>query len=435
MNFKDKIIDILEKIYCKFFKTKPTKEIRIFIESLLFVFIATGISKGLLFIMNILGGRILGSTTYGEYTLVVSVSAFLAIPVGLGVLGGVLKVLAETDNEKRRKTIISTAIRYIAISTVAFSIIYILLFRQLATVFQIGSNLFLLSIALMATAIGLALYESIIQGLHRQKSWSQITLTTYIISAVAFAFLLINGETGILLLFIPTILINIIFVVIGIYILRKYHSISIFDKSSFRDMFMYGIYVLIITVATTFLGNVDKIMLNFYKGAASVGLYQAYYFSSIMILGVISGVFIKVFFPTAVKLKDPKGMTKKLDKLLLFAVPVVTILTPLIMYVVLFLYNYPFNILTTLIFSLITAINLLSIMYVSLLNAQGEKQIKKMTVGFIFAFLLNIALNAVLIPSLGINGAAIATGISFLFLGIYARIKLKAPKIKTRTHI
>jgi len=426
MTFKDKIVNKIENIYCKFFKTTPTKEIKIFIESLLFVFIATGIAKGLLFIMNILGGRILGPTTYGEYTLVVSVSAFLAIPVGLGVLGGVLKVLAETDNEKRRKAIISTAIRYIAISTATFSIIYILLFRQLATVFQIGSNLFLLSVALMASAIGLSLYESIIQGLHRQKLWSWMTLTAYIISAAAFAFLLINKETGMLLMFIPTILINIIFVAIGIYILRKYHSIKTFDKSSFRDMFMYGIYVLIITVATTFLGNVDKIMINFYKGAASVGLYQAYYFSSIMILGVISGVFIKVFFPTAVKLKDPKGMLRKLDKILIMGVPMIFIFTPFIMWLVLFLYNFPFNLTTSIIFAIATAVDLTSVMYVSLLNAQGEMQIKKMTIGFIAAFILNIIINAILIPPLGINGAIIATGIAFLTVGIYARAKINS---------
>jgi len=47
----------------------------------------------------------------------------------------------------------------------------------------------------------------------------------------------------------------------------------------------------------------------------------------------------------------------------------------------------------------------------------------KVLIIFIFTGLLNIILNVVLIPKMGILGAAISTGIAFLFQGIYTKIE------------
>jgi O-antigen/teichoic acid export membrane protein len=43
---------------------------------------------------------------------------------------------------------------------------------------------------------------------------------------------------------------------------------------------------------------------------------------------------------------------------------------------------------------------------------------------FIIAASLNIILNAILIPNFGINGAAIATSVSFVFLNLISVIKV-----------
>jgi len=211
--------------------------------------------------------------------------------------------------------------------------------------------------------------------------------------------------------------------------LRNYFTPGLFDSGEFKEMFHYGAYAFIITVAVTFLGNVDRVMINYFLGAGSVGLYQAYFFSSIMIIGVITGAFIRVFFPTAVKVKDPLNITKKLDRLMLIGIPAAFILLPFLIWFVVFLYGYEFSLLTAFLFSLATAIDILVVINSATLNAQGTASIKKTATGLVAAFIINIPLNYFLINLLGINGAIIATATSMLILYIYIRINLKKQKI------
>lgn len=421
---KDKIMNVLLNIYYWFFKVKPGKEVKIFIESLLFVFVSTGIAKILLLVINVLGGRILGPAFYGEYTLIVSISSFLTIPIGIGVIGGLLKILSETPGEELRKKIISTAFRYFLVTLVIFTSLYFIFSKQLAAVLRIGPNIFLLSVGLTFIIALSSITELVFRGLHRQKTWSYVNVISYVIAFVLFIILLISKNTSILIIYLPTLLLYALFAFTGFILLRNYFSLKKFSKPQFKKMFHYGFYVLLITIATKFLGNIDKIMLNFLIGAEAVGIYQAHFFSSVMIIGVISGVFINVFFPTAVKLKNPKNILAKLDKIVLFSIPVLIILVPLIQYILLYLYNFTFNFDRSLLFMIITIIDVMVVVYFALLSAQGTKSIRKMSLGLIITFLLNIPLNYILITQIGINGAIIATGISYLLLFVYIRFHL-----------
>ncbi len=429
MNIKKKAVDIIASIYSWFYKAKPTKQMLVFIESLVFVFLATGLSKGLLFVMNILGGRFLGAETYGEYTLINTFAMFLAIPIGLGVLGGVTRQLADVESFKRRKIIISTATNYFLITLVLFSAVYFLFYKELALVTKMGHNLFLLTALLVIFWSSNSLIESVFRGLHKQRQWSWITIISYALAFTSFAYLAIIGNINILLLFIPTFIIYAGFSFFGALFLRNYFTPGLFDSGEFKEMFHYGAYAFIITVAVTFLGNVDRVMINYFLGAGSVGLYQAYFFSSIMIIGVITGAFIRVFFPTAVKVKDPLNITKKLDRLMLIGIPAAFILLPFLIWFVVFLYGYEFSLLTAFLFSLATAIDILVVINSATLNAQGTASIKKTATGLVAAFIINIPLNYFLINLLGINGAIIATATSMLILYIYIRINLKKQKI------
>ena len=193
-------------------------------------------------------------------------------------------------------------------------------------------------------------------------------------------------------------------------------------------MFHFGVYIFFITISSTLLGNLDRVMLNYYLGAGAVGLYQAYYFSSIMFVGVLTGIFVQVFFPTAVKLKELHSTLKKLDKVVAIGVACAIVLVPVLLLVILALYHYPFFWLTAAFFTLTTMADIAGCLYSSLLTAQGIVGVRRVTYGLLFAFVFNGALNAFLIPRIGLDGAAIAIMVTFILQTTYVRMTLGALK-------
>lgn len=424
MNLKTTTIKKIAGLYSKFFKVKSSKNVEKFIETLLFVFIATGISKGLWFVINIVGGRVLGPSLYGEFTLVQAITEIIVIPVGIGVTTGIMKYLAETDKKERITKLISTATTYFFITLIPLVAIYTILNNQIADIFNTGNHLVLLAIFLSIFWALNGFLEQVLQGLHAQKKWSKFSTIAYITSAIVFVYILFTSSTTILLLYVPYLVTFVVFSAQGITYIWKFIKPKEFSSKYLKELTSYGIIAFLVYIATTFLGNVDRIMINYILGATQLGFYQAYYLSSIMILGVLFGIFIRVFFPTAAKHKDPEGMTKKLDKIAPIGFFGAIIISMITIYISLYLYNYEYNIISGIIFSVVTAISFLVVIYSNLLNAQSTKSIKKTLWGMIGAFLINIPLNYFLIKSIGINGAIISTGISFLLLVVYIRINL-----------
>jgi len=394
-----------------------TLEMNTFIESMFFVFIATGIAKSLTLIMNYFGGRILGPGLYGEYTLIISVAAFLVIPIGLGILGGITKTLAETQSYSRQRKIVSTASIYLIGTLIVMTAIYLIFYKQIANAIHIGNNLFILAILFALVNVGASLIGSILLGLHKQKTWAYMTAISNLIAFCIFIIAVLSINNSLLIIYVPTSVAFFLFSIIGFLLLKKYIFPLKFNRPIFKETFNYGIYHFFIIIANTVLGNVDKVMLGFMIDAVSVGLYQAYYLSSIMIMGVLSGVFVQVFFPTAVKLQDKKGILKKINKMIPLTIITTLVLTAIFEYVgVKYLYNYEFFLSTASIFVITTIATTVFVIYTTFLSSFGVAGVKKTAIIVFLGMFLNILLNYMLIPKFQINGAAIATLISYVLM-------------------
>lgn len=428
MNLKNTFVEFLADLYCKFFKTNKTPEQIKFIDNLFYVFIATGIAKGLLFIINIVGGRLLGPSLYGEYTLIISVASFLIIPIGFGVVGGLVKSLAETDDFKNKKKIISTSCNYFLVTIIFFTFLYLLTYKQIAQVANIGSNLILLTIALSVIWSINTLFELILQGLHEQKKWAIFSAAAHILSFGIFIYLYFKGIVDLTFIFIPIVAIYIFYILFSVIDTRKYYSIKIFSKKEHKKMFQYGLYVFVITLGSVLLGNADKIMLGYFSSADAVGIYQAHYLASIMLIGILSGLFIKVFFPTIVKLKDSKGIVKKINKIILMSSPLILIGMFVAQIIILALYNYKFEITTAILFAISAVVTTSLVVYSAILSSIGKKQVKIAAIITLIGFVINVILNYYLIPIFAVNGAAISTLLTYILITISVYISLKKHK-------
>jgi O-antigen/teichoic acid export membrane protein len=255
------------------------------------------------------------------------------------------------------------------------------------------------------------------------KKLSIVMIISTAIMFIVFAALLPRFK-NVFLLYIPFMVNYLVFFLLAFFIARKYLSFT-FDSKIFKKLIHYGAYALIIVVATVFLGNVDKIMINYFLTSADVGTYQAYFNSSIVAVGILIGIFVKVFFPTASKFKDKKSILKRLNKLSIPVAAGLALFLPLFIFIVISLYGYKLSILTIILFTTATIFDFLVVTHVALLNSISVESIKRTSVGMVIIFSGNIILNYFLIPQWGINGAIISTNISFLALFLYIYYYLK----------
>ena len=425
-------INIIANIYSKIFKEKSGPATKEFIKKVIFIFIGTGIAKSIILVFNLIGGRVTGPEIYGKFSLILSVTEILVIPIGIGVLTGVIKNLAETPDLKNRKSLISTAFNFQVLTILILIPLYYLFHGILSSALKIEPTVFILAIILSIFWSFNTLSETILQGLHRQVHYAIFLSISHIIPLFVFVYFLIIDNTELMILYLPFILVLFLFSIISLISTKKFIKIGLISKKHFHKLFEYGIIAFFLYILTTFLGNVDRIMINYLLATSDLGIYQAYYTASISIVGILAGVFIKVLFPTAVKLKDPKGFTKKLDKLSLISFPIILLVSPAIIWIFLYIYNYPFSLMTAALFAIATTIDLIVVLYSTLLNAQGTQFIKKTLIGLGVAFLVNIPLNYVLIGWYGINGAIMSTGFSFFLLFVYLRYSLSKIKEKKK---
>lgn len=420
---KAKIIRLIEYFYTRFFGMKITPEVYKFIKNLSWIFVGTVIAKFLLFIIHIVGGRALGETLYGRFNLIIALAAFLTIPIFLGMPGGIIKFTSEAKQLSRKKKIISTATIFVIPSIILFSIIYYLFRSVLGNLTKMEPILIKGTIVFTALWVLFSYSEAVLQALHKMKKLSIVMIGSMIAMFAVFIVLLPIFK-NVFLLYIPFMVNYFVFTLLTLIIIRKFLKAS-FDFAIFKKLAHYGFYMLIITIASTFLGNVDKIMLNYFLQASEVGVYQAYFNSSIVAMGILWGIFIKVFFPTVSKFKDKKSILNRLNKLSMPVTVGLAIFLPLFIFIVIRLYGYQLNLWTILLFTVATILSFFVVTYTALLNSISVESIKRTSVGMVIIFSGNIALNYFLIPKWGINGAIISTNISFLALFLYTYYYLK----------
>jgi len=170
----------------------------------------------------------------------------------------------------------------------------------------------------------------------------------------------------------------------------------------------------------------SKILVNRYLTTADVGVYNAYYFSSIAIVIFLSTMFITVFFPTASKYQRKEPIFKKIRQLspYLFLGGIPAFLG--IEWIILTLYGakYPMNYSLMLLFALTSILIAIHSLYNWLFCSEGVLGVKLVTVVSIFIALISVFLSVYLIPLFALYGAIFSLGIAYI-VGIICLLLLK----------
>lgn len=385
-------------------------------------------SSLILFLFQIYLGRSLGPDGYGNFAYILTVGNFLSILYMIGLQQAIINIISPlTGNE--RKAHLSTILLLILLLFLGMSILFFFVQELIGTLFTIDPTLVRYSI-LYAFAFGLySLIQASVQALQDMRSVSILRLVSCILFVVIFFALQsilpyaidYRGVVGCK----SAGLVSAI-VVILLVSLRREISFRLFNLKASRVLFHYALYGFLLQVCAAFTLEFSKIVLNRYFDAATIGLYQVYFISSVSIAQMILVSIVTVYFPAISKSKNKARVIETLASYERF-LPLLIVPSLLLSYTFFKMYGrqYPLNLLTLLIFNVYVIFYFVSSIYSRTLESFGVFGVRSSVVVNVAGTVITVVLSFLLIPVFGINGAIITMTVARIVLFVVLRILLK----------
>ncbi len=385
-------------------------------------------SSLILFLFQIYLGRSLGPDGYGNFAYILTIGNFLSILYMIGLQQAIINIISPlTGNE--RKAHLSTILLLILLLFLGMSILFFFVQELIGTLFTIDPTLVRYSI-LYAFAFGLySLIQASVQALQDMRSVSILRLVSCILFVVIFFALQsilpyaidYRGVVGCK----SAGLVSAI-VVILLVSLRREISFRLFNLKASRVLFHYALYGFLLQVCAAFTLEFSKVVLNRYFDAATIGLYQVYFISSVSIAQMILVSIVTVYFPAISKSKNKARVIETLASYERF-LPLLIVPSLLLSYTFFKMYGrqYPLNLLTLLIFNVYVIFYFVSSIYSRTLESFGVFGVRSSVVVNVAGTVITVVLSFLLIPVFGINGAIITMTVARIVLFVVLRILLK----------
>ena len=398
------------------------------------------------FIYRILVSRYLGPSGYGLLAIGDATLNIALLFTTLGLSSGVTKFVAhyksEGQPEKIKGTILSAFKIVVPLSIIA-TIAMIIFSEYIALGIFKNENLvgvlvlFILAVPFFSISY---ILTGIFLSFQKVNYRNHINVLARAVLSIILVTIVIIFKGNVYLIALATLISHIVPAFLGLYLLEwKTFSIvrtKIKARYNYKEFFFFSLPLFFSGIFTSSLGWVDTFFLGALKAAADVGVYNVA-LSLVSTLTIFLSAFSNIFFPISSALYA-KGLLAEIAKMyssitrwmFLFSFPIS-----------LLVFAFSEKILSILFGSAYShgaiALQILIVAYFfkvlvgpaseTLMTYDKTKLLFYLNTG---VALLNIILNYVLIPSLGILGAAIATSISIMirdgiaFFIIYTKLHL-----------
>lgn len=402
------------------------------------------------FLGNIIIARFLGATELGTVSLGVLLMSVTTTVALLGTNTGITRYLSRDDSLDYKRAVISQGIRLsFPVSLVLGSAVYLQSEWIALYIFNAPGSASILAIFGIAIPIS-ALHKtflSAVRGLGRprpkvyvQNILVPILKTILIGGAVFFTF----DEYGVAWAYL--IAFSTGAVVLGYYI---YATVG-FDLSAgvgpnIKQFLKYSTPLMLTALMTMGFVKVDRLFISQFWQTDLVGIYSGVYnFTRIMTVVLISINFMFLPLFSEMHSKENKEEMERLYQsstkwVVAFSLPIVITFVIYPTTIIRLTYGKEFvgGSLSLIILTIGVSSHIVSGLNRSALKAIGDT--KSITVGTAAVFILNILLNLYLVPRFSIEGAAVATTISYFFWNLYyirvLKRKVKMSIISTRNII
>ena len=382
-------------------------------------------SKLLVYFLMPLYTAILSAEQYGTADLITNAANLLIPFCCIGITYGVFRFAA--DNEENHKTIFSSGV----VVLLASSIVFLLASPVISTVSYFKDYSWLIAFYVISSNFH-TLCKEYIRAKGRMKLYAvQSILGTALTVAFNLLFLIPMGlgVTGYVLSVAVADAIGTVFLIVYAKLYNDF-SIKAVSKLKIKEMLRYSLPMMPTTVIWWITNVSDRFIVTAICGSAANGLYSAAY-KIPTIIALVAGVFNEAWqFSAISESKDEKGVSgffsevfEKYQAILFLGCSMLIPFTQLATMILLDKSYYeawsfmPVLLVATVFSSLVTFIGTIY-------------TVKKRTMmSFVTAALgagLNVGLNFLMIPSMGAQGAGIATAISYFAVFVFRAIHSKS---------
>lgn len=363
---------------------------------------------------------------YGVWAQITTTISFIAPLVGLGFDTGVIRYFATGFDEKKKVRDFYSMAAFIAIVSLGLILLAILASRAFSLLMFSNAEFGLYAILAFIWVMAQGLYNYVISYFRvtrNMRTYALFDLTNGLMSALIMVIvpLKFHSVAGM----VTALILNQSFFVL-VFLFLIYRNIG-FQGLSFVNISKYLKYGLPLVPNSLFLWLVNssgRYFLTHFRGLAEVGVYSAGY----TIANIMTLFFMPisiVLFPVISKLWG-EGKKKEVAVqislanrwYLILAIPGAFGLSYLAEPIVTLLSSKAFSGGADIIFILTLANLFYGIYQINLYGALLIEKNLKLTGFFAMAGVLNLVLNFVLVPLLGLQGAALAMLCSFFFLAI-----------------
>lgn len=396
------------------------------------VFLGMFIGRATEFITRLLVARNLGPDFFGLLTLAMSI---FWIVTNLSVLGfgyGIIRYVAYYNGRKnldKINNIIVSALKIVMPISLLFFLLFLFFSNQISSFFskpELSPILQILSFAIPSYAFAIILF-SVMKGFQKMKfkvlseelfrNFSTITL---IAISFSLGYELLGTSFSYLLGFFGT-------TVLSFYIVKKkiMPKLNFLDKSAIsRELLLFTIPMSLTTITSLVIRWADTLFLGYFATTSAVGIYN----SALLIVSLIvvfEESFKQVFIPALTdiysrnKLNDLKKIYKTSTRwIFLIIIPILLMMLffPLQIISLFFGKKYIEATIPLMILSIGYAFNTLFSLSIYVIICIGKTK-KIFLISFI-ASIVDIILNILLIPMLGIIGSAISTSTSLAIVSL-----------------
>lgn len=432
-SIKLKLISIAEIAHLRIFGHEMSEEMRKFLGHLSWSFFGGIIAAGMMFILNIFAGRILGPEEYGKYSFIVAFSAIAVLFMTLGIDVTTLHYVAKKNINERNKYFSTSFFVVLIMATICFFVLS-LFAKIFSKKLNIVEDVYFFSILFTFILALKNLFDSYLRGMNLFEKQARVKIIEAVIACIFFSILYILLSKNIdYKIYIESLMAGSVCLILIIFInAKKYLKLNNFSITVLKEIFSYGFFVFLGGLAATLLFSLDKILINKFLGGAQLGIYNAYFLSSMTIVTQFTVIFLNVFFPIVSSIKDKEEIFKKINKLSLFLLIPSFFISCFVIRISLLLFGhqYPTD------WMLIWKFSMLSLLYAYFtilwwfISSYGLKGIRftsvvGLIIGFVFIFLVILFRNVVSLNMI----------VNFLFFVMLNAVALGNISIKKRVFV
>jgi O-antigen/teichoic acid export membrane protein len=409
---------LLSVLYELIFKEKMDDQARSFVLSTSYVGIGTLVGSLFTLAFSIIAARALGPGNFGILGLVTTVGTILAISM-IAASTPMIKYGSEVQDHLVQVTIISTSYILIAVLTVASACIFVLFSAPLSYLFGVTAEVFFFALFLAVTSTFYQLTTNSLRVFFKMRAYALLTAAQSVILLAAFlAFISKNLTSWELAAYSYYLSYAVIGFILVVY-LKDYIKLR-FERSWAKKIVHYSLLALPGGVAATFMG-VDRILINKFTTTADVGIYNAYFLPSITVAVLLWMIINAAFFPYASKSDDRLAILRRVNKAMPYLAAALAPSVLLLEWIVFFLYGrqYPFSWEIALFFAIAATMAFFYQALSWLMASQGTRGATVNTLSSIIALIVLVGFDVVLIPRIGILGAAITLVFAYLVAASY----------------